>query len=66
MIPLTTLQFAERVSDLLPLDVVNVVTGLGPVVVGARLADHPDVAMTALTGSVASGRAVARPAADTF
>ncbi|WP_280922003.1 aldehyde dehydrogenase family protein [Streptomyces decoyicus] len=62
MIPLTTLKFAELVSDLLPADGVNVVAGLGPVV-GSRLADHPDVAMIALTGSVGSGRAVARPAA---
>jgi len=34
-------------------------------VVGARLAEHPDLAMIALTGSVNSGRAVARAAADT-
>ena len=63
--PLTTLKFAELISDLLPAGVVNVVSGLGPVV-GARLAEHPDVNMIALTGSVASGRAVARGAADTL
>ncbi|MGI5472898.1 aldehyde dehydrogenase family protein [Streptomyces sp. CA-132043] len=57
--PLTTLKFAELVGDLLPAGVVNVVTGLGPTV-GARLAEHPDIAMVALTGSVGSGRAVAR------
>ena len=47
--PLTTLKFAELVADILPPGAVNVVTGLGPVV-GARLAEHPDVAMIALTG----------------
>lgn len=57
--PLTTLKFAELTADLLPPGVFNVVTGLGPVV-GARLAEHPDVDMIALTGSVNSGRAVAR------
>ena len=57
--PLTTLKFAELVADLLPAGVLNVVTGYGPVV-GARLAEHPDIAMIALTGSVRSGRAVAR------
>jgi aminobutyraldehyde dehydrogenase len=63
--PLTTLKFAELVADILPPGVVNVVTGLGPVV-GARLAEHPDVAMIALTGSVRSGKAVARAAAETL
>ena len=63
--PLSTLKFAELVADLLPPGVLNVVPGLGPVV-GARLAEHPDIAMIALTGSVNSGRAVARGAADTL
>ncbi|MEU6664221.1 aminobutyraldehyde dehydrogenase [Streptomyces sp. NPDC046821] len=63
--PLTTLKFAELVSDLLPPGVLNVVTGRGPVV-GARLAEHADVAMIALTGSVGSGRAVARAAAESL
>ncbi|MGW1714035.1 aminobutyraldehyde dehydrogenase [Streptomyces sp. NPDC002156] len=63
--PLTTLKFAELVADLLPPGVVNVVTGYGAPV-GARLAEHPDVDMIALTGSVSSGRAVARAAADTL
>ena len=63
--PLTTLEFARLVADILPPGVVNVVTGYGPVV-GARLAEHPDVAMIALTGSVRSGRAVAAAAARTL
>ncbi|MFI7068000.1 aldehyde dehydrogenase family protein [Kribbella sp. NPDC050124] len=63
--PLTTLKLAELVADLLPPGVLNVVTGYGPVV-GARLAAHPAIDMIALTGSVNSGRAVARSAADTL
>jgi aminobutyraldehyde dehydrogenase len=63
--PLTTLKFAELVADLLPPGVVNVVTGYGAVA-GARLAEHPDVDMIALTGSASSGRSVARAAADTL
>ncbi|WP_454812899.1 aminobutyraldehyde dehydrogenase [Paenarthrobacter nitroguajacolicus] len=63
--PLTTLKFAELIADLLPNGVFNVVTGLGPVV-GDRLSQHPDVDMIALTGSVNSGRAVARNAAETI
>ncbi|MFF9779484.1 aminobutyraldehyde dehydrogenase [Streptomyces sp. NPDC013978] len=63
--PLTTLKFAELVADLLPPGVLNVVTGYGPGV-GSRLAEHPDLNMIALTGSVPSGRAVARAAADTL
>lgn len=63
--PLTTLKFAELVADLLPAGVLNIVTGKGSVV-GARLAEHPDVDMIALTGSVGSGQAVARGAAETL
>jgi len=63
--PLTTLKFAELTADLLPAGVLNVVTGYGPQV-GGRLADHPDIAMIALTGSVASGKAVARGAAESL
>ena len=63
--PLTTMKFADLVADLLPAGVLNVVTGTGPVV-GARLAEHPDLDMIALTGSVQSGRAVAQGAALTL
>lgn len=63
--PLTTLKFAELVADLLPAGVLNVVTGLGPVV-GAALTAHPDIDMIALTGSVNSGKAVAKGAAETL
>jgi aminobutyraldehyde dehydrogenase len=63
--PLTTLALADLLADVLPAGVLNVVCGLGPVV-GARLAEHPDVAMVALTGSVRSGRAVASAAAHSL
>jgi aminobutyraldehyde dehydrogenase len=59
--PLTTLKFAELIADLLPAGVFNVVTGFGQVV-GDRLSAHPDLDMIALTGSVNSGKAVARNA----
>jgi aminobutyraldehyde dehydrogenase len=63
--PLTTLKFAELVADLLPDGVLNIVTGYGPEV-GGRLSTHPDLDMIALTGSVASGRAVAKAAAESL
>ena len=63
--PLTTLKFAELVADLLPAGVLNVVAGAGAVV-GARLSEHPKVDMIALTGSVRSGRAVARGASESL
>ena len=63
--PLSTLKFAELVADVLPAGVFNVVTGKGSVV-GARLAEHPDIAMIALTGSVRSGRLVASAAAESL
>ncbi|WP_461186678.1 aldehyde dehydrogenase family protein [Arthrobacter sp. Z4-13] len=58
---LSALKLAEVVADLLPAGVLNVVTGYGPVV-GQRLSTHPDIALVALTGSVASGKAVAAAA----
>ena len=63
--PLSTLKLVELISDLLPAGAVNIVTGYGPTV-GARLSEHPDVNVIALTGSVGSGKAVARAAAETL
>lgn len=63
--PLSTLKLAELLADLLPAGVFNVVNGTGPVV-GARLSEHPQIDMIALTGSVGSGRAVARSAAESL
>lgn len=63
--PLSTLKLAELTADILPAGVLNVVTGKGSTV-GARLAEHPDIAMIALTGSVNSGKYVAKAASDTL
>jgi len=49
----------------LPAGVVNIVTGLGPVV-GAAIAKHPGVDKIAFTGSTAVGKAIMRNAADTI
>lgn len=63
--PLSMLKFMEIIGDLLPAGVMNVVTGRGSVV-GARLSEHPDIAMVALTGSVNSGKTVAESASDSL
>ena len=63
--PLTTLKLLEIVGDLLPDGVFNVVTGQGREV-GARLSEHPDIALVAVTGSVGSGQAVAAGASESL
>src|SRR5439155_1743564 len=63
--PLTTLRFAELAADILPAGVLNVITGDGEPV-GAGIVRHPDVRMVSLTGDVATGKEVARAAADTL
>ncbi len=60
--PLSSLRLAELMGCLLPPGVFNVVPGGREA--GARLASHPDVAMVALIGSVPTGKAVARAAAE--
>jgi aldehyde dehydrogenase (NAD+)/aminobutyraldehyde dehydrogenase len=62
--PLSVLKLAELVTGEIPDGLINVVTGQGSVV-GQRLADHPDIALVAVTGSVGSGQAVAATAART-
>ena len=62
--PLSSLRLAELMGGLLPPGVFNVVPGGREA--GARLASHPDVAMVALIGSVPTGRAVAKAAAETL
>ena len=62
--PASTLGFAALVTEAgFPPGVVNVVTGLSRET-GAALAAHPGVDKVAFTGSTATGRAVARAAAD--
>ncbi len=60
--PLSALRLAELVGHLLPPGVFNVLPGGREV--GGALVAHPDVAMIALIGSVPTGRAVMRAAAD--
>jgi 1-pyrroline dehydrogenase len=62
--PLTALRLAELAADVFPAGVLNVVTGPGATV-GTRLVSHPDVDMVSLTGDIATGREIARAAADT-
>jgi 1-pyrroline dehydrogenase len=63
--PLTTLMLAEYIAEIFPPGVVNVITGDGEPV-GAGIVRHPDVRMVSLTGDVATGKEVARAAADTL
>src|SRR5439155_22874635 len=59
-----TLRLAELAADMCPPGVINVITGRGSVV-GAALCRHPDVALVSITGDTATGKIVAREAADT-
>jgi acyl-CoA reductase-like NAD-dependent aldehyde dehydrogenase len=62
--PVSTLGFAELIDGAdFPPGVVNVVTGLSRDT-GAALAAHPGVDKVAFTGSTATGRAVAKAAAE--
>jgi acyl-CoA reductase-like NAD-dependent aldehyde dehydrogenase len=62
--PASTLGFAELIDQAgFPPGVVNVVTGLSRET-GAALASHPGVDKVAFTGSTATGRAVAKAAAE--
>jgi betaine-aldehyde dehydrogenase len=63
--PITTVRFAELAADILPKGVLNVITGPG-LPTGEALISHPDVDMVALTGSVETGKHIARTAADTL
>jgi acyl-CoA reductase-like NAD-dependent aldehyde dehydrogenase len=60
--PLAVYRLAELITDLgLPPGVVNLVSGVGPVV-GAAIAAHPGLDMVSFTGSTAAGRLVAAAA----
>ncbi len=63
--PLTALRLAELSRDILPPGVLNVLCGKGGDV-GVGLVEHRDVAMVSLTGGVATGKAIARAAADSL
>jgi len=62
--PLTTLRMAELAADIFPGGVLNVITGDGEPV-GAGIVRHPKVDMVSLTGDVATGKEVAKAAAQT-
>ncbi len=63
--PLTTVRFAELAADVLPKGVLNVVMGHGQPT-GEALITHPEVDMVSLTGSVDTGKHIARVAADSL
>ncbi|MDH4560950.1 gamma-aminobutyraldehyde dehydrogenase [Pseudomonas sp. BN411] len=61
--PLTALRLSEFIAELLPPGVVNIVLGRGPSV-GSPLVSHPLVRMVSLTGSVGTGKAIIKSAAE--
>lgn len=61
--PLCVLRVAQILAEVLPPGVLNVVSGDGPGC-GAPLVAHPDVRKVTFTGSVATGKAVYKTAAD--
>ncbi len=63
--PVSTLKLAEYAGDLFPKGVFNVITGHGDPA-GAALVTHPEVDMVSLTGSPATGKWIAKAAADTL
>jgi 1-pyrroline dehydrogenase len=62
--PLTMLRFAELAQDVIPAGVLQVVTGDG-VPAGDALVRHPDIRLVSLTGDTATGKIIAKNAADT-
>jgi len=63
--PLTTLKLAEYAAEIFPPGVLNVITGHGDPA-GQALVTHNQVDMVSLTGSVETGKWIARNAADTL
>ncbi len=62
--PLTTLRFVELAQEVLPPGVLQVLTGEG-IPVGDGLVRHPAVRLVSLTGDTATGKQIAKNAADT-
>ncbi|HWK25040.1 MAG TPA: gamma-aminobutyraldehyde dehydrogenase [Solirubrobacter sp.] len=62
--PLTSLKLAELAAEFLPKGVLNVVAGGNET--GQALVTHDDVDMISLTGSVDTGKWIARAAADSL
>jgi aldehyde dehydrogenase (NAD+) len=61
--PLAVLRVCQILNQVLPKGVLNVVTGYGPEC-GAPLVAHPGVGKVTFTGSVETGKIIARTAAD--
>jgi 1-pyrroline dehydrogenase len=62
--PLTLLRFVELAQDVIPAGVLQVVTGEG-IPAGDALVRHPDISLVSLTGDTATGKIIAKNAADT-
>ena len=62
--PLSALAFAEILAEVFPPGVVNVLSGSGADI-GDTLVGHPKVRMVSITGDTATGKRVAKIAADT-
>jgi 1-pyrroline dehydrogenase len=62
--PLSTLRLAAIAAEVLPPGVLNAVAGGNDI--GAAIVGHPGIDMISLTGSVATGKAVARAAAESL
>ena len=62
--PLTLLRFAELAQDVIPAGVLQIVTGDG-IPAGDALVRHPDIRLVSLTGDTATGKIIAKNAADT-
>ncbi len=62
--PLTSLLLAEIAAEFLPDGVLNVIAGGNET--GAAIVTHPEVDMVSLTGSIETGKWIARAAADTL
>jgi betaine-aldehyde dehydrogenase len=62
--PITTLKLAEIAAEFFPPGVLNVIAGAGET--GQAIVTHPDVDMISLTGSVETGKWIAKAAADTL
>jgi 1-pyrroline dehydrogenase len=62
--PLTLLRFVELAQEAIPAGVLQVVTGDG-IPAGDALVRHPDVRLVSLTGDTATGKIIAKNAADT-
>jgi 1-pyrroline dehydrogenase len=63
--PLSALRMAGLAAEIFPPGVLNVITGDGEPV-GAGIVRHPGVSMVSLTGDVATGKEIARAAAQTL